>query len=544
MFTSPDDLHGAGWIFAGDPGPFPPVDTEPDCASDSCPWGDGRAAVDDLAVAGLAVGELAAAGLAADGLAGWAAPGVPRPAAGPHPLLAALSGALDAISACGPLSGSQADTGALLLLAERARAMALREVGELDATGGHQQPGRPPTTAAAWLRDSRHLGDGPARATVRLARDLREDLPEVAALLAAGRISVEHAAAVAGGVRGLDRDLIRHAGDSLAALALVTDPVDLRRRLRDKAASIDDRLTADADRKARDRQHLRLSQVGAHTAVDGTLAGEDGATVRLAMALAAEAARTDGDTRSPTARNADTLVRWATEDLQRQSAGDSLATDAHTIRTHMLLTCTPDQLATATATGSATATATGRDTAQDGQAQDGQPLDGQPPTLTDLIEADLAGAGPVSPSIVGTHHPLTRAALRRLACDATISLAVLRTPGQDSCPAGCPTRPGRVCEHLAQPLYVGRSARTISGAQFKALVLRDRHCVVKGCHRPPAQCAGHHVQHWADGGTTDLDNLVLLCHAHHHDHHDRGHNLPHHDGQRWLTQTGWGRAPT
>ncbi|HEU0101735.1 MAG TPA: HNH endonuclease signature motif containing protein, partial [Mycobacteriales bacterium] len=241
-----------------------------------------------------------------------------------------------------------------------------------------------------------------------------------------------------------------------------------------------------------------------------------------------EAARTDGDTRSPTARNADTLVRWATEDLQRQSAGDSLATDAHTIRTHMLFTCTPDQLATAGATSHT-------DDAPDGAA----------PTLTDLIEADLAGAGPVSPSIIGTHHPLTRAALRRLACDATLTLAVLRTPGQDTCPAGCPpSQPGRVCEHLAQPLYVGRSARTISGLQFKALVLRDRHCVVKGCHRPPAQCAGHHVKHWADGGTTDLDNLVLLCHAHHHDHHDRGHDLPHHDGQRWLTQTGWGRAPT
>jgi hypothetical protein len=25
----------------------------------------------------------------------------------------------------------------------------------------------------------------------------------------------------------------------------------------------------------------------------------------------------------------------------------------------------------------------------------------------------------------------------------------------------------------------------------------------------------HHLVHWADGGPTDLDNLVLLCHAHH-----------------------------
>ncbi|HEX2030748.1 MAG TPA: HNH endonuclease signature motif containing protein [Actinomycetota bacterium] len=25
----------------------------------------------------------------------------------------------------------------------------------------------------------------------------------------------------------------------------------------------------------------------------------------------------------------------------------------------------------------------------------------------------------------------------------------------------------------------------------------------------------HHLVHWADGGGTDLDNLVLLCWAHH-----------------------------
>ncbi|HEU0103242.1 MAG TPA: hypothetical protein VFR07_13070, partial [Mycobacteriales bacterium] len=115
MFTSPDDLPAAGWIFPGDPGPFPPADTEPGCYGENCPGGDGRAAAPGLGAAGLGAGELAA-----DGPAGWAAPGVPRPAAGPHPLLAALSGALDAISDRGPLSGSRADTGALLLLAERA----------------------------------------------------------------------------------------------------------------------------------------------------------------------------------------------------------------------------------------------------------------------------------------------------------------------------------------------------------------------------------------------------------------------------------------
>jgi len=34
----------------------------------------------------------------------------------------------------------------------------------------------------------------------------------------------------------------------------------------------------------------------------------------------------------------------------------------------------------------------------------------------------------------------------------------------------------------------------------------------------------------------------LLCRQHQHDHHDRGHDLQHHDG-RWLTQAGWGTDP-
>jgi HNH endonuclease len=31
----------------------------------------------------------------------------------------------------------------------------------------------------------------------------------------------------------------------------------------------------------------------------------------------------------------------------------------------------------------------------------------------------------------------------------------------------------------------------------------------------PRRMPGHHLVHWARGGTTDLDNLVLLCHRHH-----------------------------
>lgn len=128
-------------------------------------------------------------------------------------------------------------------------------------------------------------------------------------------------------------------------MAQVTDPVDLRKRLRDKAAAIDDKIAADAARRAHDRMGVRLSDVGTHTAVDGTLAGDDGATVRLAMDLATEAARDAGDSRGKAARQADVLLQWARNYLDRHHGpGDSLADDAHTVRTHLHVICRPDQL--------------------------------------------------------------------------------------------------------------------------------------------------------------------------------------------------------
>ena len=45
-------------------------------------------------------------------------------------------------------------------------------------------------------------------------------------------------------------------------------------------------------------------------------------------------------------------------------------------------------------------------------------------------------------------------------------------------------------------------------------IRRDRGCRFPGC---PAthRLHGHHVKHWANGGETSLDNLVLLCPTHH-----------------------------
>ena len=58
-------------------------------------------------------------------------------------------------------------------------------------------------------------------------------------------------------------------------------------------------------------------------------------------------------------------------------------------------------------------------------------------------------------------------------------------------------------------LDVGRKTRAVSPALRRALEYRDGGCRFPGCGL--TFCDAHHVEHWADGGETKLDNLVLLC---------------------------------
>lgn len=44
---------------------------------------------------------------------------------------------------------------------------------------------------------------------------------------------------------------------------------------------------------------------------------------------------------------------------------------------------------------------------------------------------------------------------------------------------------------------------------------RDGVCLVPGCTRPGHRCEVDHTIEWQDGGTTDADNLALLCPQHH-----------------------------
>jgi len=78
---------------------------------------------------------------------------------------------------------------------------------------------------------------------------------------------------------------------------------------------------------------------------------------------------------------------------------------------------------------------------------------------------------------------------RRIACDANLQPIVLDNTGV--------------------PLWLGRSTRTFTPDQYRALVARDGGC--RCCGASPEHCDAHHVTEWNDQGPTDIDNGMLLC---------------------------------
>ncbi|MEM7339727.1 MAG: DUF222 domain-containing protein [Actinomycetota bacterium] len=99
-------------------------------------------------------------------------------------------------------------------------------------------------------------------------------------------------------------------------------------------------------------------------------------------------------------------------------------------------------------------------------------------------------------------HELTASTLSRLSCDATLRRVVI--------------------DHRSIPIDVGRAERTATDAQWAALRAMHTTCGWPGCTRPLAHCQAHHVQPWAQGGRTDIDNLLPLCSTHHHRVHEGG----------------------
>jgi hypothetical protein len=57
--------------------------------------------------------------------------------------------------------------------------------------------------------------------------------------------------------------------------------------------------------------------------------------------------------------------------------------------------------------------------------------------------------------------------------------------------------------------------RVFTVHQRRAIIARDRECLIPGCHVSASWCEIHHVTEHAKGGPTHTDNGVPLCWWHH-----------------------------
>ncbi|TQK30092.1 HNH endonuclease signature motif containing protein [Arthrobacter sp. SLBN-53] len=130
-----------------------------------------------------------------------------------------------------------------------------------------------------------------------------------------------------------------------------------------------------------------------------------------------------------------------------------------------------------------------------------------------LIRPVAPGASGEVVDRLGFGGPVSAATAELIGCDATLTSVIV--------------------DHAGVPLDVGRAQRLFTPAIRKALAVRDGGCAHPGCGRPVSWCDAHHIQPWSAGGTTSVDNGVLLCRLHH--------SLIHHGG--WQVYLGRDRHP-
>ena len=93
--------------------------------------------------------------------------------------------------------------------------------------------------------------------------------------------------------------------------------------------------------------------------------------------------------------------------------------------------------------------------------------------------------------------PIPVSTVRRMCCDAEVLPVVLDGEGM--------------------PLDVGRTRRTVTRSQRRALRTMYRSCGHPECTVPFSACKIHHIRWWwQHNGPTDIDNLIPLCERHHH----------------------------
>ena len=396
-------------------------------------------------------------------------------------------------------------------------------VAAFDAGGGCARFGLPST--ARWLSHHCGIARRTAIEQVRVARALAAQ-PSLAAAMAAGRLSYSQVRAISRLVECATPGLI----DSLIMVAehgTVGQLEDVVRGLR----SVDD---VEHGRARPVEEYVRRGWgADSRWTFSARLEPEHGALVQAAVEAIA---RVEGITQ-PEAFTRMAEIALAAVSAQTGSGsvpvlrGDDLAAVVVHLDADRVLAAPTEVEPVANHTGSAepAAAAASDEATRRGAAQSGGTDPGRGGCSAEHPRpyARLAG-GPGLPDRV----------VRRLLCAGRIRTAVLADlgPGLRSGPpgagvgdaaagGGCTAGVGRTA------LDLGRSHRVVSKRLFAGLLLRDGTCRYPGCGSRD-RLEAHHIQHWLDGGRTDMANLLIMCRAHHHAHHDGQFSITTLDGGR------------
>jgi hypothetical protein len=307
-------------------------------------------------------------------------------------------------------------------------------------------------TAAAAIQQRCHMNAGAARAAVQLAKRLRQ-LPATQAAFDAGQISRAHAWVLADAYSEERAEQLACIEAELVEFAKQVDPKSFRAAVRQYTDAIDGDGGAGDDEKAYAKNKFHCSLVGDRVLGNLSLDPEAGEIVSAAVEAMAADLKTEGDKRRTSQKHAEALVEICRRSLQLNHQHVSPSTRR---RGQPHVSFIVDL--------------------QDHEVD-------HPELIADIrVEGERCGR-------------LSRTTLERLTCDCNISRVI--TDGESVI------------------VDVGRTTRNIPEPLWRALVARDRHCTEPGCTVPPGYCEAHHIDHWGDGGPTDLGNLKLGCWAHH-----------------------------
>lgn len=368
-------------------------------------------------------------------------------------------------------------------------------------------------SAPMWLGRELNCDPSRARRDASAARSLA-DLGEFADAFLAGDVSRAHVNAMLSYAFKNDarRESLPQFLPIFTALAREAGPRELTRALIAWADGVDPDGTEEDEQKAADREYLNLHQTGSSWLLEGSFTSEHGATLALALHAALQLRFRAEDSDSEPAADGDVV---ADGDAATEDCYGNPSTAAH------------DQLLAASRQDRAQALLDVARVYLDGP---GVPESGGlRPTVTVTVPLErLAHVGAYVPDPEPAAACPGGAVLPFLGNVARLRLS--NGPGEFAVSAqyarmlSCDANVARLLiDPETMAMNLGRSVRTFSAAQRRALDIRDGGCVYPGCRKPPGWCHAHHIVHWAMGGKSDLGNAALLCSTHHHEVHAKGH---------------------